>query len=161
MRLLVISDTHRNIRNFLSIMEKLKDIDGIIHLGDLVSDARDIQSIFENIPLYYIAGNCDFFEDNILTEKIIKIANKKIMLTHGHNHGVKRGYERLRKIIEKEELDALLFGHTHAPYIEYIENAVLFNPGSISEPRTTRFPSYGILEIDDKSQLHATIMYLK
>lgn len=161
MKILVISDTHRNIRNLLELMKLLKNIDRIIHLGDLVSDAQDIQSIFEKIPVDYVAGNCDFFEDNIPTDKILHLKEKKIMLTHGHNHGVKRSFDRLEKIILKEQVDVLLFGHTHAPCIEFFGNSILFNPGSISEPRSNSIPSYGILEIDDKGKFHATINYLK
>ncbi|MGI6697547.1 MAG: YfcE family phosphodiesterase [Clostridia bacterium] len=43
--------------------------------------------------------------------------------------------------------DIVLFGHTHSSQIVSVEGMVLLNPGSVSKPRNTKRPTYGIIEI--------------
>ncbi|PKM94064.1 MAG: metallophosphoesterase [Firmicutes bacterium HGW-Firmicutes-1] len=161
MKILVISDTHRHIRNVIDLVTKITDVDRIIHLGDLVADAQDIESIYGRIPIDYVSGNCDFYETIAPKEKIISLLGKKILITHGHYYGVKSGYKEIGSVALQKQVDAVLFGHTHVPYIGYVEDVILMNPGSISEPRRSMKPSYGILEIDDKGVLHATLNTIK
>ncbi|PKM50921.1 MAG: hypothetical protein CVV02_09400 [Firmicutes bacterium HGW-Firmicutes-7] len=161
MKILVISDTHRHIRNVIDLMSKITDVDRIIHLGDLVADAQDIESIYGKIPIDYVSGNCDFYETNAPKEKVISLFGKNILLTHGHYYDVKSGYKEIGLIAMQKQVDAVLFGHTHVPYIGYVNDLVLMNPGSISEPRRGRMPSYGLLEIDDQGRLHPTINAIK
>lgn len=161
MKILVLSDTHRSIRNVINLMSEMTDVDKIIHLGDLVRDAQDLKSIYNNISVEYIAGNCDFFEGNIPKEKIMLIHGKKILITHGHVYNVKRSYEEITNLFYSKHVDVVLFGHSHIPYLHYVGDGVLMNPGSISEPRDGRMPSYGIIEIDEKGKVHATLNQLK
>lgn len=161
MKILVVSDTHRHIQNVLKLMSDITDVDRIVHLGDVVGDAEDIESIYTNIPIDYIAGNCDFYETDVLREKILDLCGKKILITHGHLYDVKRGYDKIMQTSLEKNVDAVLFGHTHMPYIGHCKDVILMNPGSISEPRLGRLPSYGLLEIDDKSVIHVTLGQLK
>lgn len=161
MKILVLSDTHRSLRNVIHIMSELTDVDRIIHLGDLVRDAQDLESIYNNIPIDYVAGNCDFFEGNIPKEKIIEVRGKRILLTHGHTYNVKYTYEDIIRLFQFKKVDVVLFGHSHIQHLQYIGEGILMNPGSISEPREGRKPSYGIIEIDDKGKVHATLNQLK
>lgn len=161
MKILVLSDTHRSIRNVMSLLSDMKDVDRIIHLGDLVRDAQDLESIYDKIPVEYVAGNCDFFEGDIPKEKIIQLHGKRIFMTHGHIYNVKRTYEDIVNQFSEKKVDVVLFGHTHVPYLHYIGEGILMNPGSINEPRDGGKPSYGILEIDEKGKVHATLNQLK
>ena len=160
MKILVISDTHRNISNVIKIMKKLKNLDRIIHLGDNVSDIFDIISIF-NTPIDYVAGNCDYYGENYKLEDIIEINSKKILITHGHLYKVKSGYEEISKIAKEKEVDIVLFGHTHRSFLGYYDDMLIMNPGSISLPRGDKYPTFGIIEIDEKGSIHPTLSQLK
>ena len=58
-RILVLSDTHRKVSSAVQITA-LMHPDAIIHLGDLVEDAHELQACFPDIPVYMVRGNNDF-----------------------------------------------------------------------------------------------------
>ncbi|TCT12151.1 hypothetical protein EDC18_11457 [Natranaerovirga pectinivora] len=154
MSILVISDTHGKIDNVLQIIKNNKNIDLIIHLGDLVRDAETLE-IIEEIKIEYIAGNCDFIS-KYPKEKIIEYKNKRIFLTHGHQYNVKWEYSTIKKTGKRQNADIVLFGHTHIPYLDEDE-IILMNPGSISSPRGGNKLSYGIISIDNSNNIQAII----
>ena len=145
MRILVFSDTHGRIDEALFIMKHL-ETDIIIHLGDVLKDAYDIDALTD-ARVYYIAGNNDFFS-GISTERIVEIEGFKLLLTHSHDYGTKDKKEKLVKRAKEENCDAVLFGHTHKSFNETIDGILVFNPGSTSKPRGDK-KSYGVIEIED------------
>lgn len=142
-------------------MENLTDIDRIIHLGDFVSDAKDLESIYTGIPIDYVKGNCDYFESSTPREKILNLSGKRILLTHGHYYNVKDDYYTIGQVGMERAVELVLFGHTHRAYLGYEKDVMLLNPGSISEPRGSGKPSYAIIEIDKNDKLHGSLYQLK
>ncbi|NLK21150.1 MAG: metallophosphoesterase [Epulopiscium sp.] len=160
MKLLILSDSHGSLYYPRMVIQKLKDrIDVIIHLGDHEKDAIKLMKEFPSLLLHYVGGNCDF--GSIHKEKIIPIANKKILMTHGHRQDVKWGYDRIGYYGEEKEVDIVLFGHTHMPLIENYGEMLLFNPGSISQPRGIIYPTFGIIEIEEEGKVEPAIMAIK
>ena len=155
MRVLVISDTHKRIQHIFDLLEGDHRFDRIFHLGDLVRDAQDIESLF-NIPIDYVAGNCDWGEINTPTEKVVFVQGKKILLTHGHHYFVKNGTNMLKALAKKEKYDIILYGHTHMAHEEYEGKCLIINPGSISSPRDGA-ASFGVLTIDEDGKIHTNI----
>lgn len=159
MKLLILSDTHHSLHYARTVIQRIKDrMDMIVHLGDHDFDAVQLGKEFPDIPLHYVAGNCDFSSSP--KEKIIHVCGRKILLTHGHKQNVKWGYDRISYYGEEKEVDAVLFGHTHIPLIEYSGSVLLLNPGSISQPRGTITPTFGILDIDQDGRMEPAIMTL-
>ena len=146
MKALIFSDTHGKINSAIKIIEQHKQVDVIIHLGDLIKDARDIQSIFKDIKVEFIAGNNDLFS-NVPNEKTINLGTKKVFIAHGHTYRVKYGLDEIIKKGNELGADGVLFGHTHCTYENIIENALYLNPGSLTFP--CRGPSYGLIEVID------------
>lgn len=146
MKIVVLSDTHGHINTAMSIIEQQKP-DMIIHLGDLIRDARDLENMY-GIRTEYIAGNNDFY-DNAPLEKTLIIEGKKVLITHGHKYRVKYGLEDIAAKAQKEGVECVLFGHTHEPCECFDNNILLFNPGSLTLPRNKR--SYGLLEIKNNN----------
>lgn len=144
MRILVFSDTHGKINSAIKIIEGQKQVNLIVHLGDLVKDAQDIQAIFKDIRVEFVSGNNDIY-DYVDNEKIISIGNKKLLITHGHKYKVKRSMDDLVKRGLELNVDAVLFGHTHKSYENIVNNILYFNPGSLTLPVIK--PSYGLIEI--------------
>lgn len=158
MKLLIISDTHGNNINVIKVIKTIgSKINSIIHLGDYDEDIKIISNEVPNIPIHCVAGNCDF---NSLTpkEQILTFNGTKILISHGHKYNVKWGYDKIFYTAQEREVQAILFGHTHIATIEYRKSILLMNPGSISEPRNTAIPSYGIIDITDSGLLQPSIV---
>lgn len=146
LRLLVFSDTHGRLDAALKVMKEER-ADLILHGGDFFRDARGLASVAD-VPVHGVVGNCDPPGAGP-GEEVLTLEGKKILLTHGHQFGVKASYQRIFYMARQKGVDVVVFGHTHVPLNEVIEGILLFNPGSISRPQPGNRPSYGVLEIDD------------
>lgn len=159
MRILIVSDTHRHDENLETVLRKEKNIDILIHLGD-VEGSEDYIRAIANCPCYMVAGNNDYFS---MLNKEIKtdIAGRSVLLTHGHHYYVSLGYETIESETIAQGIDIVMFGHTHRPVVEVGDEVTLVNPGSLSYPRQDgKKPSYIIMEIDDNDDIDYTIKYL-
>ena len=66
-------------------------------------------------------------------------------MLHGHTQRVKYSLLSLGLLAEQKQAAAVLFGHTHIPKVEYSSTGrLLFNPGSLEEPRLGR-ATFGLL----------------
>ena len=144
MKIGVLSDTHGVIYLAEKALQKMADVDIILHAGDLVSDARHLETL--NYKVHSVAGNCDSWAME-LNEKILEFRGKKILLTHGHMYRVKYGYEQLLARAKQLLVDIVIFGHTHFPENTYIDNILFFNPGSTVLPKNGGLGTFGKLEI--------------
>lgn len=153
---LIISDTHGDIYTAKKVIARYPQIDGLIHLGDYYKDANIIKSQYPDLNVMMVPGNCDFVYD-IPSESVLEIEGKRILLTHGHLYNVKSGIERLERKAIKEDINLVLFGHTHCPLQESRSNITFVNPGSIGNPRGTLSPTYALLEVS-KNGLEVRIL---
>ena len=144
MRILVFSDTHREIERCIKTIENIIGVDLILHAGDHLTDGWELFRAFPQIPIEYVKGNCDFKEG--ATELIIEAEGKKIFLTHGHFYNVKSesDYNTLKEYAKEKGCDMAVFGHTHIPYNENFGDFSLLNPGSAKYNRT-----FGVIEIEN------------
>lgn len=150
MKVLVISDTHRNIQHVNPIIKMCKEkggIKAIIHCGDNIDDAKDIQRNYPEIPVYMVPGNCDFGSMGS-TSSLVEIEGVPILVTHGHRHHVKYNYEELYIDAKAHEAKLVCFGHTHCACKEKKDAIFIVNPGSLSEPRDTMYPSFALLDLE-------------
>ena len=144
-KILVLSDTHNNRINIDRALKKFNDYDSIIHLGDHTKDADYIKTLTHK-KVYSVRGNCDLYSTSP-KEIVVNAEGVKILAVHGHKQGVKMSLLRLGLHAAENQADIALFGHTHIPTEELFQNVILFNPGSLGEPRGRR-PSVGIITID-------------
>ncbi|NMA65882.1 MAG: metallophosphoesterase [Clostridiaceae bacterium] len=143
---LVFSDTHGDIFAMREIINAYPHIDNIIHLGDYCRDTRIIKNEFPHLNIISVMGNCDFSVD-VPEEIIHEVEGKRIFITHGHYLSVKSGTTRLEKKAEKDNLDVVLFGHTHIPLIKMVSSTLILNPGSLGCPRSDSGSTYAILKV--------------
>lgn len=159
MRILIVSDTHRQNDNYFRVLEKVEDIDMVIHCGDAEGSEYVIEEAAE-CPLEIVMGNNDFFSD-LPRELELNLAGKKVMVTHGHTYNVSNGHELLRDEALARGMDVVMYGHTHRPVIERKHGIVVLNPGSLTYPRQEgRRPSYVIMEIDTAGEMDFCLEYL-
>lgn len=152
MKIGVLSDTHLRLFDELpgDILLALSDVDLIVHTGDFVmlSVLKGLRNLGE---VKAVRGNMDSPEiRNMLPEKeLLVINNKRIGIIHGS--GPPWGIEsRVRE--QFDQVDIILFGHTHHAKNEVIGDVLFFNPG---QARNT----YGILNIEEevKGQIHRVV----
>lgn len=159
-RVLVVSDTHGRHDNLEKIVQRLKPIDLLLHLGDVQGGEYFVSQI-GGCASYIVKGNCDWYETGLMSEYVLPLENHKIFMTHGHRYGVNYGVDTLKMAARERGADIALFGHTHEPYLEQTDDVTVLNPGSLSLPRQTNGKcSYAMIEIDREGALHFTISYL-
>lgn len=156
MRALILSDSHGKVTDVKAAIIQAGDFDVLVHLGDIECSKSAITSLVD-CPTYIVAGNCDRYSD-LPAYASFEFGDKKIFASHGHNYYIDLGPQRYELFAEENGFDVALFGHTHRPFYDKGERVTLFNPGSISYPRTEdRKRTFGIMELDDKGELHFNI----
>lgn len=153
MNILVFSDTHGNTEPMLHAIE-LERPDHVIHLGDHMRDAEEVQRKFQMLPVLSVKGNCDFEPDG-REVALADFRGIRILAVHGHRYGVKSGLLRYHYAAKENQVDVALFGHTHQAYCEQHARLWLMNPGSCSGSR----PSYGQIIIEN-NEVSCQIKYM-
>ncbi len=150
MKILILSDSHGNVPVLKKIVTKEMPCDFIIHCGDGVDDIRQCDT--QNAECLLVSGNMDLGKPNGYARSIItSISGFTLLVTHGDIHRVHQDYIELHEYGRLNKCAAVIFGHTHRPYIG-LENPVLFNPG----PALNGL--YGLAIIDDRLEfLHCNM----
>ena len=143
MKILVLSDSHGNLTNMELAVERTNP-SLIFHLGDCWRDGERLHEQFPDIPLEQVPGNCDLgrFEER---ERVVFFGDCRVLLCHGHTLGVKSSLLRASYEARERGAQALLYGHTPIPHIDYHDGLWLVNPGSIGHPKDGS-ASYAIYE---------------
>lgn len=154
MKIAVISDTHIPDRADSipkKVMEVLRNVDMIIHAGDLVDPSvlEELKSVCNNVRA--VCGNMDPPElKNKLPDKdIVVIGKYRLGLMHGYGAPSKLT-ELLQNVFKDDNVNIIIFGHSHFSVNEKIGGILFFNPGSLTDKVFSPFNSYGIIEINDK-----------
>ena len=117
---IVFSDIHGDSDSYYKLNKYISLNDGAFFAGDGLSMFKD-----SGIKDFYaVKGNCDLYGER---EKIVCIDGFKIFLTHGDAYGVKSGYLRILMRAKELECNAVIFGHTHLPFIEEQDGVLLIS----------------------------------
>ncbi|SEB16716.1 hypothetical protein SAMN05421743_12258 [Thalassobacillus cyri] len=152
MKIVVTGDTHmpKKAKQLPDrLLEELTTADVIIHTGDW-SSINVYHALAEYGKVYGVYGNVDGEEikHHFPARQIIQMEGFKIGIVHGH--GEKKTTEkRTLEAFDGEDLDVLIFGHSHIPLLRSYKNLLLFNPGSPTDKRRLPYYSYGILTFDE------------
>ena len=148
MRVIVISDTHRDFRTLRMIVEKHREEAGLfLHLGDGEREVDDLMALYPDLPLEMVRGNCDF-ASMLPSSRVAVAGGVRIFMTHGHNFGVKASLGPLVAAARENGCRIALYGHTHKGDTHYDEGIYLMNPGSPSQPRDGK-ATYGVIDITE------------
>jgi len=142
LRIAVLSDTHIHSLEEIpqKIIESLPTVDLIIHAGDFTT-IEVLNGLKQLGEVKAVQGNMDSDEIiNILpTKDVIELGNKKIGITHGWGSPW-RIEHRVRKLFD--QVDIIIYGHSHQAQNKVIDNTLFFNPGKAAN-------SFGILTIEE------------
>lgn len=140
--ILVFSDSHTDTRTMESVIARIKP-GMVIHLGDHISDAEDVQALFTDIPFKMVRGNCDN-SSSAETTKIIQAGEHRFLITHGH--AFDSNVASMVKEAERNGAKAVLYGHTHVPAISLEQGVIAMNPGTVSGLKS--IASFGVIELN-------------
>ena len=149
MKIGVLSDTHLRgmTKGFREIYDKyLSDKDLILHAGDIVS--IEIVDFLSRNSFHGVYGNMDPIElkERLFNKKIIELGPYRIGLIHGW--GASKGLED--RIWRKfQNVDVIVYGHTHHAANHMREGVLLFNPGTATGYSLSGRHSIGVLELDN------------
>jgi len=137
-RIGVIADTHGLLRP--EVFAAFEGVDHILHAGDI--GGEDVIAALRAIaPVTFVNGNNDDDDGYAIVRKTI--GGVRILLTHI----LPRPYELRREIRDAlDDVDFVVFGHSHLPHDELVSGVRFFNPASAG-PRRFDYPvSVGIVE---------------
>jgi len=136
MRMLIIADTHipdraERLKPYVeNTIEEHKPYDIVVHVGDLTSESilEWVKSLGKQY--YVVEGNMDYLP----LPRYAKFEVKGIRFGVFHGHGVyPRGdLKQLTTIARQLEVDILISGHTHAPFVAEYGGVLHLNPGSLT-----------------------------
>lgn len=148
----VISDTHIPTRAESipdEVLQRFRDeeVDLIIHGGDMVS--LQVKEELENIaPLVAASGNMDHEEVRSKYQKavLIEAGDRRIGVIHNAVSPVSGKMEMLAR---ENNLDVLIFGHTHRSKLSEKNGTHYFNPGSPTQPIMSQ-ASFGLVDLHEE-----------
>ena len=158
----LLSDTHVPLRASVlprEVFTSFKDVDFIIHAGDLV-ELSVIDELEQIAPVLAVCGNMDAPEmrDVLPVLNSLKILDKKIGVMH--NPGTLYGMDQMRELTKTNGFDVLVYGHTHNANIKWEEKILYINPGSPTSPSSLlNKPSVALLKVT-KDVIIPEIIYI-
>lgn len=161
MRIGVISDTHLKVvpKEFLEgLRTAFQGVDLVFHCGDWVSIAVLEAIAAQEWEILGVAGNMDPPEihGQIPVKREVELEGRRIGLVHGW--GAPGGIEnRVKGIFQ--EVDVVVFGHTHKPFWAKLGEVWLFNPGSAAGWGNPQGPTVGILDVGE--EIKANVVRLR
>ena len=159
-RVVIVADTHiPKVAPGLSreLLEVLRGADLILHAGDLV-EMSVLDELRSLAPTAAVAGNMDrpVVSAVLPGKRVLEVEGKLIGLIHGWGPPV--GIER-RVFSCFSGVDAVVFGHTHKPLMEWRKEVLLLNPGTPNDRRFSKRLSCATLTVED-GELKPEIIWL-
>lgn len=147
----IISDTHGYLPD--ALLQQLQGADRIVHAGDICSYAHYLE-LNKIAPTSLCLGNNDWAGDyppDVRERKIFFAAGLRWQVIH------------YRERFELTTTDIAICGHTHSPFIEWLEldgrRVLTMNPGSPVAPRRSH-ASMGRIIADEGTIISAEIIEL-
>jgi putative phosphoesterase len=181
-RIGVISDTHvPDLSPVLSarIAAVFRGLDIILHVGD-ITELYVLEEFQDTYTLTFAVsgeGDSEQVQRYLDERRVVRFGGRRVGMIHGHqfenaHKGVIAWMRRflggasdaeglpgfLLEQFAKEDADAIVYGHTHQPYIRDHDGVLLVNPGS-AVPMPGHRPSVGLLNVQ-RASITCRIVYL-
>jgi putative phosphoesterase len=135
MKIGVVSDTHNNMKNCRRIVELFNEsgVERVVHTGD-ITQPKTLE-VFAQLeaPLWGVFGNNDVGEREVLSDAAeafgfyfidppltLVWAGCRVVVVHDPLE---------LAMVNTEDYDVILHGHTHRETIEFEDGRLTFNPG--------------------------------
>ncbi|OQX72026.1 MAG: hypothetical protein B6D62_00260 [Candidatus Cloacimonas sp. 4484_275] len=139
-KIIVLSDTHGNQLLLRKALQNEENVSIVFHLGDFYEDLDENFDLLENKTVVKVPGifHPGYRDKTIPAVQIFTAEDWKFLLVHDPND-----------IPEKvENIDLILFGHTHNRTFFRKKNSYFLNPGHLKKTKDKgQQASYAVLEI--------------
>lgn len=152
MTIAIIADTHmpRGGRELpVQCVERLRTAELILHAGDVSTAGVLAELEALGPPVLAVHGNVDepALVRSLPAQLEVEVA-AGMRLAMTHDSGPAQGrLARLRKRFPRA--DAVVFGHSHIPLLDALEDFQIFNPGSPTERRRQPRHTMGLARVAD------------
>lgn len=155
----VLSDTHipsRAEKLPEVLLDKLnrKEVKLILHAGD-ITNQKTIERLEKIAPVVAVSGNMDPSSFDLPKTRAIKVGEYKIGLIHNTLNPLSN---KMIYTAKENDLDLIIFGHTHRKLLKRKEEIWFLNPGSPTVPRLQK-ETFGLIKIK-KGELKPEIITL-
>lgn len=178
MRIGVLSDTHIPDRT-LDLPAELADVfagvDLIVHAGDICQPFV-IDELQKIAPVLAVRGNRDDEMSWLPWQRVIQAGGQRIGVIHGTQSRLSETADRLRYLagdhrfidlrrhllatFAGQDVQCIIFGHTHQVCCETDSDVLLFNPGGVVPSPGGDPSSIGVLDIGETT-LSPRIQHLR
>lgn len=152
MKIAALSDTHLSLQSQglpEAIANRLRGVGLILHVGDVV-EPWVLKELASFADVAAVAGNMDppSLKRELPEQRIVEVKGFRIGLAHGS--GPPWGLRgRVMERFLGEEVDAIVYGHSHGAECA-TENGILFlNPGSATGRFPARSATMGLIHVND------------
>jgi putative phosphoesterase len=134
--------------------------DLIVHAGDIAT-AAFLDELRRFAPVQAVYGNADEIElrRGLPRRLKIEVLGRPLGVVHGDGAGGTT-VGRARAAFARDEVDVVVFGHSHFPYRAYAGRTLLFNPGSPTDRRLSPKLAYGRLLLNELGRLTAGHVFI-
>ncbi len=162
-RVVVISDTHMpgRARKLPPVLvADLERADLILHAGDFAT-VETLEALRGFAPVQGVYGNVDEPELRCLLPRRLKIElfGRWVGLVHGDSPSLPTVARAVAEFVD-EQLDLIVFGHSHRPLLRREGDLLLFNPGSPTDRRAEPRFSYGRIRQGEDGRLTAEHVWI-
>lgn len=151
MKIGVVSDTHGLLRP--QVLPALKGVRHILHLGD-VGHAGILDDLAKIAPVHAVRGNND------RSGRCASLPETDVLIFEDHYVYLLHDVSALSLDPAAAKFSAVLYGHTHRPYIEQRKGVLFFNPGSCGPRRFDLPVTVGLLHLQRGAVARAEILHL-
>ena len=152
MKIGVVSDTHNNLKNCNKIVELFNEaaVDRVIHTGD-ITQAKTLE-VFSHLtmPMWGVYGNNDVGERDSLVNAAsqfdFEIIDPPMTLVWAERELVVVHDPLELEMVNVEDYDLVLHGHTHRQVIHYEDERLTFNPGECAG-HMAGYNSIGVVDL--------------
>jgi putative phosphoesterase len=153
MRIGVVSDTHNNLKNCQKIVELFNEanVERVVHTGD-ITQAKTLE-VFSHLdaPMWGVFGNNDQERDALvsaITHFGFEFINPPLTLHWAEKRMVVVHDPLELALVNPDDYDVILHGHTHRQTIEFEGDRLTFNPGECAG-MMTGLNTIGVLDLAD------------
>lgn len=165
MKIGVISDSHGeldNVRNAGAFLADELQVDLIVHLGDDEDDADVLRELGPELIVIPGAFSDRYKDVDVPNRIITEFGTWRVLITHTpdpHKNDLP-GDPDPEALVRNHDVDLVLHGHTHTPFVSRRDGVVIINPGHLrSWDKKGHDASFACLEVRGR-ELEVTLYSL-
>lgn len=137
MNVVVFSDSHGREEYIGQMMARVSACGDrpthVLFLGDGLADLGRAPAL-DGESVLAVRGNCDFLAGDEPETRIVGLGAYRALMMHGHTLGVKHSLANAVALAVRENVDALLYGHTHEPFERMLDAGESLEGIRVSKP---------------------------